>query len=572
MVNSAGILLDAVVYDDVFPWDTNADGGAIDYSLALIDGTVNNNTRLNWKVQCNAIYTPGAENDFACFNGLNYTGLTINEIHYQPTGGATREYIELVNNSFQPINLEEVILKTAITYVFDDLFIFPNQYVVIANDSAAFHNTYGFAADGEYIGNLSNAGETIRLEDLFGQQIDIVSYDNITPWTTEPTNGVKSLALIDANLNNNLAQNWCVQDVDTTPRTANSFADADADSIIDCVDSCPNLDNALIGTACNDGDPCTTGETYGANCNCTGGTVQDSDGDGVCDAQDQCIGIDDALIGTACSDGDPCTVGEILNANCQCTGGTTSDSDNDGVCDALDQCPNFNDNLIGQACNDGDACTVGETYSTNCVCEGGTLNDADGDGVCDNVDQCPGLNDNLIGQSCNDGDPCTTNDKYNASCNCAGVQSPDADNDGICDAVDTCPNFNNALIGQPCDDGILCFSGSTWDSNCNCTGGQFFDTDNDNVCDNLDQCPGFDDNIDANNNGIPDGCEGCQDMIVENAQNSIVNNRSANISIETNGTVFNGNIDYHAGQEVELRKHFEVKPGAVFHAYIAPCN
>ena len=187
LVNSAGILLDAVVYDDVFPWDTNADGGAIDYSLALIDGTVNNNTRLNWKVQCNAIYTPGAENDFACFNGLNYTGLTINEIHYQPTGGATREYIELVNNSFQPINLEEVILKTAITYVFDDLFIFPNQYVVIANDSAAFHNTYGFAADGEYIGNLSNAGETIRLEDLFGQQIDIVSYDNICLLYTSPS-------------------------------------------------------------------------------------------------------------------------------------------------------------------------------------------------------------------------------------------------------------------------------------------------------------------------------------------------------------------------------------------------
>ena len=39
----------------------------------------------------------------------------------------------------------------------------------------------------------------------------------------------------------------------------------------------------------------------------------------------------------------------------------------------------------------------------------------------------------------------------------------------------------------------------------------FQDSDNDGICDDDDQCPGFDDNIDANANGIPDGCEGCVD-------------------------------------------------------------
>ena len=573
-----GQLLDAVRYDDMFPWDTEADGGFNDYSLALIDATRPNDTHINWKRQCTALQTPLQDNDFGCFTGQNIQGLTINEIHYDPSGGNSLEFIELANFSNSIIQLEGLTFTSGITYTFDDLVLFPSvaspaNYTVIALNASAFQNHYGFAAQGDYTGNLAAGGETIRLEDFFGNVVDVVTYDNTDPWPTEPGQGTHSLALIDPNLNNNLASSWCIQDVSVSPKQPNSFTDSDGDDVVDCIDSCLSLNNALIGTPCNDGNPCTTGEVYTTNCGCSGGTIQDSDGDGVCDAQDQCSGIDDSLIGMPCNDGNPCTVGEILNSNCQCTGGTTGDSDNDGICNALDQCPNFDDNLIGQSCNDGDDCTTGETYSTNCLCEGGTLNDADGDGVCDDADQCPGLNDNLIGQSCNDGDPCTVNDKYNASCNCAGVQSPDADNDGICDSVDSCPNFNNSLIGQPCDDGILCFSGSTWDSNCNCTGGQFFDSDNDNVCDNLDQCPGFDDNIDVNNNGIPDGCESCDNVIIENTQSAITNSKAANIRIETNGTAHNGlNISYKAGQEIEMTNHFEVELGTVFHAFISPCN
>ncbi len=573
-----GKLLDAVRYDDMFPWDTEADGGFNDYSLALIDATRPNDTHINWKRQCTELQTPLQDNDFGCFNGQNVQGLTINEIHYDPTGGNSLEYIELVNFSNAIIQLEGLTFTNGITYTFDDLLLFPAatspaNYMVIAQNANAFQNQYNIAAQGDYVGSLANEGETIRLEDFFGNLVDEVSYDNASPWSIEPGQGTYSLALIDHNLDNNLASSWCIQDNIVSPKQPNSFSDSDGDGIVDCIDSCPSLNNSMIGTACNDGDPCTTGETYNTNCACAGGTIQDSDGDGVCDAQDQCFGIDDALIGTACSDGDLCTVGEVLNSNCQCTGGTTGDSDNDGVCDALDQCPNFNDSLIGQACNDGDACTSGETYSTNCLCEGGSLNDADGDGVCDIDDQCPGTDDSIIGSMCDDGDACTISDQYNISCNCVGVQSPDTDNDGVCDAVDQCPNFDDSLIGQPCDDGILCFSGSTWDSNCNCSGGQFFDSDNDNVCDPLDQCPGFDDDIDVNNNGIPDGCEGCEDLISELSQIVITNNKAANIRIETNGTVNNAaNIIYKAGQEIELMDHFEVKLGAVFHAFIAPCN
>ncbi len=71
----------------------------------------------------------------------------------------------------------------------------------------------------------------------------------------------------------------------------------------------------------------------------------DSDGDGVCDADDVCPNFDDNLIGTSCNDGDDCTTGDVYNNTCSCVGTPTGDSDGDGVCDALDVCPGGDDNI-----------------------------------------------------------------------------------------------------------------------------------------------------------------------------------------------------------------------------------
>ena len=68
---------------------------------------------------------------------------------------------------------------------------------------------------------------------------------------------------------------------------------------------------------CDDGNPCTSGETYDSNCNCSGGTLNDADGDGVCDDFDTCPGFDDS-----------------------------QDADNDGIPDGCDSCP---ENLIDLA-------------------------------------------------------------------------------------------------------------------------------------------------------------------------------------------------------------------------------
>ncbi|MFT4525747.1 MAG: subtilisin family serine protease, partial [Bacteroidia bacterium] len=270
--------------------------------------------------------------------------------------------------------------------------------------------------------------------------------------------------------------------------TINNLPDSDNDGVCDANDQCPEQDDALIGTSCDDGDACTTGDVYDANCGCTG-TLIDSDNDGVCDADDQCPGLDDALIGTSCDDGNACTTGDVYDANCGCSG-TFADTDNDGVCDANDQCPGSDDALIGTACDDGNACTTGDVYDANCGCTG-TMIDSDNDGVCDADDQCPGLDDALIGTACDDGNACTTGDVYDANCGCSGTFA-DSDNDGVCDANDQCPGSDDALIGTTCDDGNACTTGDVYDANCGCTG-TLIDSDNDGVCDADDQCPGLDD-------------------------------------------------------------------------------
>ena len=142
--------------------------------------------------------------------------------------------------------------------------------------------------------------------------------------------------------------------------------DTDNDGICDKFDNTNG--DCILGVSCDDGDVCTTGDVYDANCNCAG-TFQDSDNDGICDATDSANG--DCILGASCDDGDVCTTGDVYDANCNCTG-TFQDSDNDGICDANDS---TNGNcMLGAACDDGDMCTTGERYDANCNCVDGIQN------------------------------------------------------------------------------------------------------------------------------------------------------------------------------------------------------
>jgi len=99
----------------------------------------------------------------------------------------------------------------------------------------------------------------------------------------------------------------------------------------------------------------------------------DCDSDGVCDMLDLCPNVNDALIGTACDDSDSCTLNDVWTNSCKCEGQIQPDSDNDGVCDAQDICSNFDDNM--------DIDKDGVPYcQDNCI-------DVNENGICDDVDQ-----------------------------------------------------------------------------------------------------------------------------------------------------------------------------------------
>jgi len=188
----------------------------------------------------------------------------------------------------------------------------------------------------------------------------------------------------------------------------------------------------------------------------------------------------------------------------------------------------------GTACDDGDVCTAGDVLDAQCNCTGGTLLDSDNDGVCDVDDVCPNFDDTLIGTSCEDGISCTTGETYDTNCNCTGGSIEDSDNDGVCDPEDLCNGFDDNLIGTACDDGDSCTRDDVYDDSCNCVGTVI--------------------------------------SFINEIDNQLIDESlSVDQYIRTNGIVASGDIEYRAGEYILMMQGFEVKQGAVYHAFIAPC-
>lgn len=116
------------------------------------------------------------------------------------------------------------------------------------------------------------------------------------------------------------------------------------------------------------GDPNGNG-----HCDCY--SAEDDDLDGICNGEDTCPDLDNSMLGTVCDDGNPCTVNDVWRNNCQCEGDVLPDRDNDGICDAVDSCP--------ETVNDLDIDKDGiADCSDTCI-------DVNENGICDNIDSAP---------------------------------------------------------------------------------------------------------------------------------------------------------------------------------------
>jgi len=149
--------------------------------------------------------------------------VVINEIHYNPLINESEEFIELYNPSTLPKDMTGYSFE-GICYEFPRGFtIQPDEYIIIANDSAVYAGNGYTVRDWKYTG-LDNGGEAIRLLNATGAVVDSVRYDDALPWKEEADGEDYSLALLDHTLDNALASSWDIQLVDfITPGAENFF-------------------------------------------------------------------------------------------------------------------------------------------------------------------------------------------------------------------------------------------------------------------------------------------------------------------------------------------------------------
>ena len=226
------------------------------------------------------------------------------------------------------------------------------------------------------------------------------------------------------------------------------------------------------GTVCDDGNPCTDGETcHLGNC---GGGVQVPDGN-LCDDGDKCTVGETCLAGECITSPKDCS--EISNSACieGVCNPETGECEGVPVEDPACSCWESPD---GDSCDDGLACTVDDTCSDQ-LCVGAILDcsqfgDTCNDGVCNpSSGKCTKSPDNDGGE-CDDDLDCTDTDVCLAGV-CAGAIVDCSHLDGPC-SIGVCAEESGectAVIstdGTTCDDGDVC-TGNDHCEDGNCTWG-----------------------------------------------------------------------------------------------------
>jgi hypothetical protein len=192
------------------------------------------------------------------------------------------------------------------------------------------------------------------------------------------------------------------------------------------------------GTGCDDADACTTGDACSVG-SCEGTTIDCSTLDGACvtGACDATTGACETMPvaeGTACDDGDRCTTDDACAAG-TCGGApldcsSMSDGCNAATCDASTGACVRAPLADGRPCDDGARCTTVDRCSAG-VCAGtdvdcSYLDDGCAEGACDSETGLCGATPLADGLACDDESTCTTADRCAAGrCTGAPVSSPE---------------------------------------------------------------------------------------------------------------------------------------------------
>jgi hypothetical protein len=125
----------------------------------------------------------------------------VSEIHYNPlkadsTDALDLEFVEISNAGDKILNLDFASFTNGIDYTFPaGSQLAPSRLLVLASDSRAFAQRYGFTPFGEYAGQLNNGGERLTLSTALGDTILTLVYDDSDGWPQEADGDGFSLVL-----------------------------------------------------------------------------------------------------------------------------------------------------------------------------------------------------------------------------------------------------------------------------------------------------------------------------------------------------------------------------------------
>ncbi len=213
---------------------------------------------------------------------------------------------------------------------------------------------------------------------------------------------------------------------------------------------------------CDDGDPCTVGDTCGGGTCSVSSPKNCEDGDPCTDNYCDPVNGDcrQTVNGADCEDGNPCTVNDYCELG-QCMTGSPKDCNDNKECTA-DTCRSDgvcqHDPTPGIACGASNKCILSGTCNSQGACDA-TYKVCNDDKFC-TTDTCApstGLCSFVPNTlPCNDGNACTTGDVCFSSV-CGGTDIPC--DDGVACTADSCNTATGCVFAPVhayCDDGNEC--------------------------------------------------------------------------------------------------------------------
>ncbi len=127
------------------------------------------------------------------------SNLIMSEVHYNPRGRDTLEFLELYNRGSNPINLTGIRLEGAVRFTFPTRSLAANETVLVVEDHQAFLNHYQIDEKliaGQWQGALSNGGEEILVVSNEENNLLTFTYGDDPSWPQGADGQGRSLELI----------------------------------------------------------------------------------------------------------------------------------------------------------------------------------------------------------------------------------------------------------------------------------------------------------------------------------------------------------------------------------------